>query len=159
MKRATSITATADSNDIAAGDLDRDGDQDLVVVSEGSSLTNTIIDLYLNDGTGRFTHTTATGGHGAQRVAVADLNGDGKVDLAITELHLAEDRERVVRQRQRNVRARDPVHGRAEHDRDRRRGPRRGRGPRPGGGLVRQHLPDVPGGAAAQRWNRAIQAG
>src|SRR5712691_5029954 len=30
MKKATSITATADSNDIAAGDIDGDGDQDIV---------------------------------------------------------------------------------------------------------------------------------
>jgi hypothetical protein len=84
MTKATSITATANSNDIAAGDIDADGDQDIVVVAEGSSLTNTVIDLYLNDGAGRFTHLTAAGGHGAQRVALADLNGDGSLDLAMT---------------------------------------------------------------------------
>jgi hypothetical protein len=84
MRKAISITASADSNDIAAGDIDGDSDQDIVVVSEGSSLTNTVIDLYLNNGSGRFTHMIATGGHGAQRVALADLNGDGKLDLAIT---------------------------------------------------------------------------
>lgn len=84
MKPATSIPAVPVSNDIAAGDLDGDGDEDVVVVSEGSSRTNSVIDLYRNDGRGKFTRTTATGGHGAQRVALADLSGDGALDLAIT---------------------------------------------------------------------------
>lgn len=84
MRRATGYRATPRSNDIAAGDLDGDGDQDIVVVSEGVSITNTVIDLYLNDGTGRFAHITASGGHGAQRVVLADLDDDADLDLAVT---------------------------------------------------------------------------
>lgn len=84
MGRATAYPTTTSSNDLAAGDLDGDGDLDIVVVSEGAGLTNTVVDVFVNDGSGRFARTTATGGHGAQRVEVADLNGDGTLDLAIT---------------------------------------------------------------------------
>jgi hypothetical protein len=72
------------SNDIAAGDLNGDSSTDLVVVSQGDNLQNPLIDVYLNNGTGTFTHSTVTGGQGAMRVALADLNSDGRLDLAVT---------------------------------------------------------------------------
>jgi hypothetical protein len=74
----------AQSNDIAASDVDGNGSTDLVVVGQGNDLANTLIDLYLNNGTGTFTHKTVTGGQGAMRVALADLNADGRLDLALT---------------------------------------------------------------------------
>jgi hypothetical protein len=81
---AVSYPAVDDSNDIAVGDLNGDGAPDLVVVSEGSALNNTTIDLYLNDGSGAFTHRTTTGGSAPARVVLTDLNGDGSPDLAMT---------------------------------------------------------------------------
>ncbi|HYU57774.1 MAG TPA: FG-GAP-like repeat-containing protein, partial [Actinomycetota bacterium] len=56
--QAASYPATDESADIKAGDLDTDGDLDLAVVSMGSSFTNDVIDLYVNDGQGRFVHRT-----------------------------------------------------------------------------------------------------
>ncbi|MEM7202535.1 MAG: VCBS repeat-containing protein [Planctomycetota bacterium] len=64
---------------IAAGDVDRDGDTDVVVGNQGQDR------LLLNDGSGRFTDVTAarfpaaldgTGG-----VALGDVDGDGDLDL------------------------------------------------------------------------------
>jgi hypothetical protein len=78
--------AALDVQDIAAGDLNGDGRRDLVAVSQGADGASHTIDLYLNTGTGSFTHTTRTGGNGASRVVVADLNGDGMQDLALTNL-------------------------------------------------------------------------
>src|SRR6188508_2143304 len=73
--------AQLQSNDIAVGDLDGDGDPDLVVISEGDDLANNVIDLYFNNGNGTFTRTTDQGGHGPTRLALADLDSD--LDLAL----------------------------------------------------------------------------
>jgi hypothetical protein len=81
---AVGYTATSQSNDIKAGDLEGDGDLDLVVVSQGDSLTNTVIDLYFNSGAGSFTRQTTTGGSGPKKLALADLNGDQRPDIAVT---------------------------------------------------------------------------
>ncbi len=70
-----------DSEDIALGDFDGDGDLDAVVVSEDDEVN----ELYLNDGHGRFTeggdHLPVTGRSNA--VLTADLDGDGNLDLLI----------------------------------------------------------------------------
>lgn len=84
MGPAASYPAADESSDIKAGDLDSDGDLDLAVASEGSSLANNVIDLYLNNGTGVFAHRTATGGVGPQRMALADLDADGDLDIAMS---------------------------------------------------------------------------
>lgn len=77
-------TAVSQSNDIATDDLEGDGDLDLVVVSQGDSLTNTTIDLYFNNGAGSFTRQTTTGGSGPKKLALADLNGDQRPDIAVS---------------------------------------------------------------------------
>ncbi len=67
-------------------DLDGDGDLDLVVVSDFAG-----VDLYLNDGRGRFTDVTTR--HLARprafgmAHAFADFNTDGRLDLFVTGMH------------------------------------------------------------------------
>ena len=64
-------------------DLDNDGDLDLMNVSDFSGL-----DLYLNDGKGRFTDITATLGEDrfsfGMSHALGDFNGDGLLDFYMT---------------------------------------------------------------------------
>ncbi len=69
------------SMDAKAGDVDGDGDLDLVVTMEWAP-----VQLLLNDGAGRFTadpsrvpQTT----HDHEETALADLDGDGDLDMAI----------------------------------------------------------------------------
>lgn len=69
------------SMDAKAGDVDGDGDADLVVAMEWAP-----VQVLLNDGRGRFTadptrvpQTT----HDHEEAALADLDGDGDLDLAI----------------------------------------------------------------------------
>ncbi|MEM7585808.1 MAG: FG-GAP-like repeat-containing protein [Acidobacteriota bacterium] len=70
-----------DSEDIAFGDFDGDGDVDAVVVSEDDEIN----ELYLNDGRGHFTdggdRLPVTGRTNA--VVTADLDGDGALDLIL----------------------------------------------------------------------------
>ncbi len=81
---AVGYPASLSSRDITVGDLDRDGDLDLVVASQGTTLANSTIDLYFNNGHGTFTRRTATGGSGPTHLVLADLNGDGAPDLALS---------------------------------------------------------------------------
>jgi hypothetical protein len=65
------------SHGLALGDLDKDGDLDLVLVTQHAPFAR----LYLNDGKGRFTAARTLGTSGVEKVAVADLNGDGSLDV------------------------------------------------------------------------------
>jgi len=65
------------SHGLALGDLDRDGDVDVVLVTQQAPFAR----LYLNDGKGRFTAGRTLGTNGAEKVAVADLDGDGSLDI------------------------------------------------------------------------------
>ncbi|MEL7473378.1 MAG: VCBS repeat-containing protein, partial [Planctomycetota bacterium] len=68
----------------AVGDFDRDGDQDLFVLSGGSAPDR----LYINDGMGVFTDQAVAWGvdrsHLGAGAAVADVNNDGWLDLFVT---------------------------------------------------------------------------
>jgi hypothetical protein len=65
--------------DLATGDFNRDGKQDLVVANFG--VDN--VEILVADGTGNFTSGATPGvGDGPHGVVVADFNGDGKQDLA-----------------------------------------------------------------------------
>jgi enediyne biosynthesis protein E4 len=63
-------------------DVDGDGDLDLLVGTHGGPVT-----LWANDGTGRFTDATAssglTGGYAATTMTLADIDGDGDLDLYV----------------------------------------------------------------------------
>ena len=73
----------ADNGAMAFGDIDNDGDQDLIITGKGGLIKAT---LYMNDGTGNFTVATGTpfvnvfGG----TVGFADVNNDNFIDLLIT---------------------------------------------------------------------------
>lgn len=84
------ITATAgvacpgqDSMGAAFADYDGDGDLDLFV-----NALNNGARVFRNDGAGRFTETTDEAGIGSKRgstsIAIADIEGDGDLDLYIT---------------------------------------------------------------------------
>ncbi|MEN0019567.1 MAG: CRTAC1 family protein [Planctomycetota bacterium] len=68
----------------AVGDFDRDGDQDLFVLAGDMGVDK----LYINDGSGQFTDQAAAWGiarqHRGSGAAVADVNGDGWLDIYVT---------------------------------------------------------------------------
>lgn len=68
---------------IAIGDLDSDGDPDVVVADSGISQDTSTIAVLLNNGNGTFTAAArwATG-WGPESVTLGDLDGDGDLDAA-----------------------------------------------------------------------------
>ncbi len=74
---------------VVLGDLNRDGKLDLVLASEyaTNSVTNGSVGVLLGDGDGTFqavvVTSTPTPLEGIRSLALADFNGDGKLDLAV----------------------------------------------------------------------------
>ena len=69
---------------IAAGDFNEDGIQDLAVVENGGTGDGAVA-LFLGDGHGHFKlSATYSVGVGSVDIAVADFNGDGHLDVAVT---------------------------------------------------------------------------
>jgi hypothetical protein len=89
---ATNFATGSKPKDVAIGDLNGDGKLDLVVANEGIrdslGFVSDSVSLLLGNGDGTFQPAVAvatgdaTDAHSA--VAIADLNGDGKLDLAVT---------------------------------------------------------------------------
>ena len=79
-------TSGAQTNALALGDVDGDGDLDLVS-GEGDAFVGAQSRLYRNDGTGTFTDVTATTlplvGTFTDAIAAGDLDGDGDRDLVL----------------------------------------------------------------------------
>jgi uncharacterized protein (DUF2141 family) len=77
---------------VAIGDLNGDGKLDLAVANYGDPTSGSpagTISIFLGEGGGTFSaatqYSTLTGFSGAQSVAIGDLNGDGKLDLAVAD--------------------------------------------------------------------------
>src|SRR5205823_11340059 len=79
---ATSFSILVSPKQVAIGDFDGDGNQDLAVASSNSGDN---VSILLGDGMGNFSAPTRFGASANSEpmsVAVGDFNGDGKQDLA-----------------------------------------------------------------------------
>jgi hypothetical protein len=78
------------ANSVAVGDINGDGNLDLVVANtcaSGNSCANGMLGVLLGNGDGTFQPPVSydSGGSKAQSVAVKDVNGDGKLDLVVVD--------------------------------------------------------------------------
>jgi hypothetical protein len=73
------------ASSIAFADVDRDNDQDALIIGANKS-GGRIAKLYINDGTGGFTEMTDNTFEGVTdgSIAFADVDGDNDQDLLIT---------------------------------------------------------------------------
>ena len=74
------------SNSIALGDIDGDGDLDIVVANYGSSSSGAPNRVYKNDGMGSFTGTDLSSElNDSYSIALDDLDGDGDLDIVVAD--------------------------------------------------------------------------
>jgi uncharacterized protein (TIGR03437 family) len=87
---AASYPAAPGANHILAADLNGDGKTDLVVANQGPAGGSGSVSVLLGNGDGTFHPAVncAAGSHPV-RVAAADFDGDGKIDLAVADVGTA----------------------------------------------------------------------
>jgi surface-anchored protein len=87
-ERGLGVGLNLGANAVTAVDYDGDGDIDVLTVeldaaTQAGTASDGMVSLYRNDGTGQFTRSVlvATGLKQAPRLAVGDLNNDGRPDI------------------------------------------------------------------------------
>jgi hypothetical protein len=70
-------TVLGSSGSIALGDLDGDGDPDLVL----NDVSANMLEVFTNQGNGTFSGPISLPALAPQRIVISDVNGDGKLDL------------------------------------------------------------------------------
>ena len=136
-RRRTTGTGSLPAS-VALGDLNGDGKPDLAVANYSSST----VSVLLGNGDWDFGFGAKTDfgtGSYPYSVAIGDLNGDGKPDLAVANDRLQHGLG-AARQRRRDLRGEDGLRDREQSPVRRDRGPERGREARSGDGELRlQH--------------------
>jgi hypothetical protein len=83
--RAVLVSAISESGDITLGDVDGDGDLDVVLANAGRNGAGTTVSIYRNDGQGNFASGQAfAAGPNPTALAAADFDHDGDLDVAVT---------------------------------------------------------------------------
>jgi hypothetical protein len=70
---------TSNSQSIALGDVDGDGDEDMVVANAGTQANQ----VYLNNGTGSFTAGTSFGSNDSRSIVLMDVDNDSDLDIIV----------------------------------------------------------------------------
>ncbi|HED64161.1 MAG TPA: VCBS repeat-containing protein [Planctomycetes bacterium] len=84
------------SLDLALGDVDQDGDLDVVFANANPGIEGK--DLYLNDGTGTFTFSGQAllgTDEGSESIGLCDLDGDGDLDFVVGNGHVTFEPMRI----------------------------------------------------------------
>ncbi|NQV83084.1 MAG: VCBS repeat-containing protein [Rhodospirillales bacterium] len=82
-----SLISTFVSQASQLADVDGDGDLDIIINGEAGAVGATLWDTYvgLNNGSGTFTFTSAIADKHTNNMELADLNGDGNLDMVLAE--------------------------------------------------------------------------
>lgn len=85
----TEIPVGANPRAVATGDIDADGDLDFLVTDDSGGFSGGNVNVRVNNGSGGFTAPAGTGtipvgGSGPQVVTLADVDGDGDLDMLVT---------------------------------------------------------------------------
>ena len=90
-RRPSRTTRATRSPTSPPADLDGDDDLDIVAATQGDYINEENIDLFLNDGSGKFTRTSLKVGDDPTNLALADLDDDGDIDIVMANSGYRED--------------------------------------------------------------------